>query len=212
MQLTIFGATGRIGAHVVGQALQAGHDVTAVVRDGSPFVLRHPRLEVVSVPRLDDPRPLAPAVAGRDAAISAVGPRRRRDAGVAAPATRGILGALEAAGLRRFLAVSAVPVGRSPVGDSFANRRILFPLIRAVLRDVYADLAEMEHDIAMSATDWTVIRPPYLTDRPLTGAYRIAIGGNVPRGRSIGRAEVAHALLAMLDDPATIKQAVGLAV
>lgn len=67
-------------------------------------------------------------------------------------------------------------------------------------------------DIARSGTDWTVIRPPYLTDRPLTGAHRIAIGGSVPRGKSIGRADVAHAIVASLDNPATIRRAIGVAV
>jgi uncharacterized protein YbjT (DUF2867 family) len=77
---------------------------------------------------------------------------------------------------------------------------------------VYADLATMEEEIRTSDTDWTIIRPPNLVNRPLTTAYRTVIGGNVPRGKSIGRADVAHAMLAMLDDPATIRQAVGVAV
>jgi hypothetical protein len=47
--------------------------------------------------------------------------------------------------------------------------------------------------------------------RPLTGKYRIVVGGNVPRGYSISRANVAHAMLAVLDDPATVGQAVGVA-
>jgi putative NADH-flavin reductase len=211
MKMTIFGATGRIGGHAIDQALEAGHSVTAVVRDRSGLNIRHARLDVVSVPGLADPEPLVPAVVGRDAVLSGVGPRRRSDTTVASTATRGILGALEVAGVRRFAAVSAVPVGPVPEGDSFANRRILFPLLRALLRDMYADLAQMEDDIGRSATDWTIVRPPRLVNRSLTGAYRTVVGGNVPRGKTIGRADVAHAMLAMLDDPATIRQAVGVA-
>jgi hypothetical protein len=37
------------------------------------------------------------------------------------------------------------------------------------------------------------------------------VGGNVPRGFTISRADVAHAMLAALDDPATIGQPVGIA-
>ena len=33
MKLTVFGATGGIGGHVVAQALESGFTVTAVVRD-----------------------------------------------------------------------------------------------------------------------------------------------------------------------------------
>jgi uncharacterized protein YbjT (DUF2867 family) len=212
MKLTVFGATGRIGEQAVRQALESGHAVTAVVRDSSRLTVDHPDLDVVEVAGLGDPEPLVPAVVGRYAVLSGVGPRRRSDTTVASTATRGILGALEAAGVRRFAAVSAVPVGPVPPGESWLNRRILLPAITRLLRGVYADLATMEDEIRTSDTDWTIVRPPNLVNRPLTTVYRTVIGGNVPRGKSIGRADVAHAMLAMLDDPATIRQAVGVAV
>ena len=118
---------------------------------------------------------------------------------------------MEASGVRRFVAVSAVPVGPVPEGESWVNRRIILPLIGAFARDVYADLAEMEDEIRRSTTEWTIVRPPKLVNRPLTGRYRTSVGGNVPRAYTISRADVAHAMLAMLDDPATIGQAVGVA-
>jgi hypothetical protein len=37
------------------------------------------------------------------------------------------------------------------------------------------------------------------------------VGGNVPRGYSVSRADVADAMLKMLNDPATFGQAVGIA-
>jgi hypothetical protein len=113
--------------------------------------------------------------------------------------------------VRRFAAVSAAPVGPVPDGDSFFTRRILYPLISAFLRDIYADLAVMEAEIARSGLDWTVVRPPRLTNRPLTGTYRTAVGANVTRGNLISRADVAHGMLALLDDPATVRAAVGIA-
>ena len=211
MKLTVFGATGGIGGQVVRQALDAGHQVTAVVRDPTRFVVSHPALEVATVPGLTDPEVLHPALKGSDAAISGVGPRRRKDGPVASNATRGILRALEDSGTRRFVAVSAVPVGPVPDGESWINRRILLPFISALLRDTYADLAGMEDQIRRSTTEWTVVRPPKLVNKPLTGTYRTCVGGNVPRGYAISRADVAHAMLAVLDDPATIGQPVGVA-
>jgi uncharacterized protein YbjT (DUF2867 family) len=211
MKLTVFGATGGIGGHVVRQALDAGHKVTAVVRDPARFDVSHPALEVATVPGLTDPEVLRPVLEGSDAVISGVGPRGRKDGPVASSTTRGILRAMEASGVRRFVAVSAVPVGPVPEGESFVNRRILLPFISALLRDVYADLAEMEDEIRRSTTEWTVVRPPKLVDKPLTGTYQTCVGGNVPRGYAISRADVAHAMLAALDDPATLGQAVGVA-
>ncbi|MDQ1565565.1 MAG: hypothetical protein QOF96_445, partial [Actinomycetota bacterium] len=118
---------------------------------------------------------------------------------------------LEASGVRRFVAVSAVPVGPVPAGESFLNRRLLLPFVSRLLRDVYADLAAMEDEIRRSDTDWTVVRPPKLTDKPLTGKYRVVVGGNVPRGYAISRADVAHTMLSLLDDPATFGKPVGVA-
>jgi uncharacterized protein YbjT (DUF2867 family) len=210
-RIAVFGATGGIGGHVVRQALDAGHRVTAVVRDPTRFELSHPALNVMRVPGLADPLVLVPALEGGDAVISGVGPRGPRDGPVASTATHGILGAMERAAISRFVAVSAVPVGPVPEGESFLNRRIVLPLIGRLLRDLYADLAAMEQEVRRSNTEWTIFRPPKLVNKPLTGAYRSSIGGNVPRGYAISRANVAHAMLAALGDPRTIKQPVGVA-
>jgi putative NADH-flavin reductase len=211
MKLTVFGATGGIGRHVVTQALDAGHTVTAVVRDAARLDLNHPALTVVTVPGLTDPAALRPALTGADAVISGVGPRSRKDLTVASTATHGILQALAATGVRRFAAVSAVTVGPTPPGDSFANRWLLLPFIRTLLRGIYADLAVMEAEIHGSATEWTIVRPPRLLDAPVTGRYRHVIGANVPRGKSISRSDVATAMLAMISDPAAVRQVVGVA-
>ena len=69
----------------------------------------------------------------------------------------------------------------------------------------------MEVEIRRSATEWTIVRPPKLVNKPLTGTYRTCVGGNVPRGYAISRANVAHAMIAALGDPTTLKQAVGIA-
>jgi len=130
---------------------------------------------------------------------------------VASTTTHAMLAAMEASGVGRFVAVSAAPVGRVPEGESFVNRRILLPFISALLRDLYADLAAMEDEIRRSALAWTVLRPPKLVNKPLTGRYRTVVGGNVPRSYSISRADTAHAMLAALHDAATFGQAVGIA-
>jgi uncharacterized protein YbjT (DUF2867 family) len=90
-------------------------------------------------------------------------------------------------------------------------RHLLGPLTKAALRAHYADLAQMEDILRDSGLDWTVIRPPRLTDKPLTGAYRTAYGQNLRRGIFVSRADVAHLMLRVLEQPQTIKQAIGIA-
>jgi len=43
------------------------------------------------------------------------------------------------------------------------------------------------------------------------GTYRVAYGQNVRGGWSIPRADVAHLMLRVLDQPETIKQVIGIA-
>ncbi|MET9548286.1 NAD(P)H-binding protein [Streptomyces sp. NPDC006627] len=209
MKLTVFGATGGIGGEIVRQALTAGHQVTAVVRDPGRLAAEGEGLEVFRAD-LRDAGALRAAVTGRDAVLSGLGARKRSDAGIAAELTRSVVRALEAEGVRRLLVVSAAPVGppaeRQPLVDKAVGL-----VVSAVLKDVYVDLRAMEAELARSATDWTSVRPPRLQDKPVTGVYRKVVGGTPRSGRFIGRADVAHAMLAMIDDPSTVKQGVGVA-
>jgi putative NADH-flavin reductase len=210
MRLTVFGATGRIGELIVRQALRGGHKVTAVARRSSRLAIADPALTIVRVEGLDDPRQLAPALEGSDAALSGVGPRSNKDLTVASSTTRTILATLKLAGVRRFVAVSAWPVGPVPPGESLLGRRILHPMMNRLLHGVYADLRRMEEEIAESGLDWTVVRPPRLTDGELTLRYKMKIGDNVANARIVSRADVAHCMLAALDDPETVGQPIGI--
>ena len=68
----------------------------------------------------------------------------------------------------------------------------------------------MEDALRDSGLDWTVVRPPRLTDRPGTGAYRTALGGTSGAGL-VPRADVAHCMLGALDRPETVGQTIGIA-
>ncbi|MFF2223058.1 NAD(P)-dependent oxidoreductase [Streptomyces globisporus] len=210
MKITVFGATGGVGQEITGQALEAGHEVTVVVRDPDRLPEGLDRAALHGVVRLDDEVAVRAAVAGRDAVLSGLGARGRKANGVAERLTGRIVSAMEAEGTRRLLAVSAVPVGPKAAGDPLTDRLSL-KVVRAVFADLYADLARMEAVLAAGATDWTAVRPPRLTDGPRTGVYRKVVGGTPRSSRTISRADVAHAMLALIDDPATVKQGVGIA-
>ena len=223
MKLTIFAATGGIGRQLLGQATAAGHDVTAVARNPqglSPAPARAVAADLASA----DPAALQPAVAGADAVLSALGPRTRADAGVAARGTEVITEAMRAAGVRRVIVVSAAPIGtiaspgrphppRHDPGDGFIIRYLADPIVKRALRAHYADLARMEDVLRDSDSDldWTIVRPPRLTDKPVTGRYRTAYGQNIRRGVFVSRADVAHYMLSVHDNPETFHRTVGIA-
>ncbi|WP_411081822.1 NAD(P)-dependent oxidoreductase [Streptomyces sp. cmx-18-6] len=210
MRLTVFGATGGVGQEIVGQALAAGHEVTAVVRDPAKLPASLDAGALYGVVALDDPAAVRAAVAGRDAVLSGLGARGRRPDGIAERLTGRIVEAMEAEGARRLLVVSAAPVGPVPAGEPVADR-LARKAVRAALAEVYADLTRMEAVLARSATDWTSVRPPRLTDGPCTGVYRKVVGGAPCSSRTLSRADVAHAMLGLIDDVAAVKQGVGVA-
>ena len=221
MKLTIFAATGGIGRQLLEQAVSAGHDVTAVARNPqnlSPAPARAVAADLASA----DPAALQPAVAGADAVLSALGPRTKADAGVAARGTKMIVQAMQGAGVRRLIVVSAAPIGTIPSpgrphpprhdpGDGFIIRYLADPIVKRALREHYADLARMEDVLRASDLDWTAVRPPRLTDKPVTGRYRTAYDQNLRRGVFVSRADVAQYMLSVLDNSETFRRTVGIA-
>jgi putative NADH-flavin reductase len=220
MKLTIFAASGGIGRQVLEQAVAAGHDVTAVVRN--PNKLSREVHVVTADLAAPDRSVLESAVTGADAVLSGLGQRLKSDAGIAAEGTRSIVNAMKATGVRRIIVVSAAPLGTVPSpgrptpprydpGDGFFMRNLFSPLIKAALKKLYVDLALMEDVVRDSGLEWTIVRPPRLTDKPRTGSYRTAYGQNLRGGFFISRADVADLMLRVLRQPETIKQVIGIA-
>jgi putative NADH-flavin reductase len=227
MRLTVFGATGGTGTEVVRQALEAGHQVTAVVRDparltvpGAAPVPATPartaatasaagvaggstpggeRFGVVTAD-VTDPEAIWSALEGADAAVSALGYRRGGSATICADGVSAILIAMEKAGVRRLVAVSASGLF-SEAGEPPLTKYVAKPLLQALLKSGKADAHRMEDLITESAADWTIMRPSRLLNRPRR-PYRTNQDRYV--SAQIGRADLADAILKALDDPATI--------
>lgn len=220
MRLTIIAATGGIGQQLVERAVASGHEVTAVVRgDARPAGARVVVRADLATAGADE---LRAAVDGADGVLSGLGPRTRADAGVAATGTAAIVSAMRTTSARRLVVVSAAPVAtvaspgrpdppKHDPGEGVFMRNVLSPVMRAVLGGAYADLAVMEDELRQSGLEWTAVRPPRLTNGPLTKRYRTALGENLRRGMSISRADVAHFMLAALEQSSTIGRTVGIA-
>jgi putative NADH-flavin reductase len=121
-----------------------------------------------------------------------------------------ILAAMRAAGTSRVVVISAAPVASDHHGTTLPYRLLVGPMLRALLRRGYADMAVMEEAIRRSGTDWTILRPPRLTNGPRTGTWRQARDANLRRGYRISRADLADAILASLHDPDTVKATIAI--
>jgi putative NADH-flavin reductase len=173
--------------------------------------VRHDRLQVVVADVLD-PAAIAPAVADADAVISALGPHPPRNrSSIMSAATASILDAMRTTGTSRLVVISAAPVATDDHGTTLPYRLLAGPLLRTLLRGLYADMASMEEAIRRSGVDWTIMRPPWLSDGPRTGTYRQAKDSNLRGGSRISRADLADAILASLDDPDTVKATIAIA-
>ena len=206
MRLLIIGATGGTGLQVTSQAVEGGHLVTAFVRSPQRLGSLRDRVTV----RQGDPRSVADLrdmLPGHDAVISALGPPGVGPTTILRAAAESTVAAMQAAGVRRLLLVSAAVL----FDDLGVAGKILR---RTLLRNVGDDSIEMERIVVASALDWTIARPPRLTNGPLTRRYDVD-NGHLP-GRSgafasISRADVADFVLGELQHNAHVHQIVGIA-
>jgi putative NADH-flavin reductase len=177
MKLAIFGASGATGRHLVQQALDAGHSITALLRDADSLPLDHVRLSRV-VGALDHMSTVESVVQGADAVISVLGARKGGAPTICSDGMRSILPAMQSAGVRRLVALSAY--GASETHDA----SLFIRFVRAVISEKMRDKDRMEDLVRASATDWTLVRPPALTNGTATGDYR---SGSALRPGMMGR-------------------------
>ncbi len=200
MNLSVFGATGGVGREVVTQALDAGHHVTAYVRNPVKLTATHPDLTVITG-ELTDRDAVQRAVHGADAVISALGPSLDRKA-TGMPlidGTRTIVDAMRAEAVERYIGM-ATPSLRDPRdGSSLLGRLVPF-MGRTFLKRAYRELLDMSRIVTDSELDWTIARFTRPTDGARTGTIRAGYLGRDKIRASITRADIATFLLDQTTD------------
>ena len=198
MKLTVFGSTGGIGREVVKQALDAGYEVRAVTRCSSAINVSHESLEIIMGDVLDA-QSVRRAVDGQAGVVFTVGVRDRAPTTVYSEGVANVIEAMQAAQAGRLICISASALDPGPLWQ----RLIAKPILWSLFREMYTDLARMEQAVQCSPLDWTILRPPRLTDGPLTRQYRVAINRHLPRILTISRADTGDFIIRHLSDPAT---------
>lgn len=204
-KLLIAGANGGIGRQCVEIALQAGHQVTAILRNPAKLDLRHPNLELIKGDVMH-PETFEDHLENKDAIISAIGVSG--GFGADKPTTlysRGnanLLQAMHKKGVKRAFFISASAIEISPVLPFYVRLAEKY-IVQKLLKHMYADIRIMEELIKESNADWTIIRPPQLSDKPVTGKYRVAINAFLKNCLKISRADVAHYIINNIGNKAT---------
>jgi putative NADH-flavin reductase len=200
MRLTLLGASGRIGSHVLSWALTSGHVVTALARN--PEALPGSAGLTVLAGEATDADAVAEVVSGADAVISALGPRGVKTPALLATAAGATVAAMEKAGAHRLICVSAA--GAFIQSDPDTGALVKFVLPR-VLAKPFADVRAMEAVVSASDLDWTLVRATRLVDGPQTGRYRVRPDVPPVGGGKIARSDVAHFMAATLTDDGWVR-------
>jgi len=192
MKVTIFGATGRTGNHLVRKALKAGHDVTAYVRTPDKVDIKDPKLTVVQG-ELADAAAASEAIQGADAVLSGLGAVRGGAAQVMVPAATSILAGMKEHNVKRVIWATGAGVQAPEDQPAFINKLIGF-LLKLTAREVLEDSLAGAEMIKNSGLDWVIARGPMLTDEPGTGKVRVGyVSGEM--GRTLSREDFADFML-----------------
>ena len=210
MKITVFGASGGIGTHVVDLAVQRGHQVRAVYR----ATLQVPpagQAEILVSEDIFDPGFAAQAIHGADVVITALGPdfakrHNPRTRMISPPdlhqrLARTLVAAMKDPGApARLISVSTASMGPADAAMG-AGPRLLFRFFRTVvtpnLGRVGKDLQAMENELAATGLDWYALRPVKLTDGPLTGHIHASARFTM---KTISRADVACYILNLAEE------------
>ncbi len=197
MKITIFGASGATGHHLVNQALAADHEITAFVRNASRLPIRHSNLLTI-VGDFDRADTVLRAVEGANVVISVLGVRKKGNADVCTHGVRCILKAMsvqqeelqpQPQHKRRLIVLSAYGAGDTQGSSLSAS------LIRLVLAAKMRDKDQMEELVRTSGTDWTIVRPPALTNGLLSGKYQAGVAMQIGFFATLSRADLAQFIL-----------------
>lgn len=198
MKLIILGAAGKTGAHLVRQALEEGHLVTAFVRDAQKLDITDKNLTVV-VGDARDVNDLAIAIKDQDAVISALGSNKPAD-NLMAASTSALIEAMQKNKVRRVIMMSSF------LASSQFNPGKIAKLVNWLAKPLVRDKTSAEELLKQSDLDWTIVYATRL-DGAKPGNYRVLEPDEtVTLNDSIARSDVADFLLEQVEDGNSIKK------
>jgi putative NADH-flavin reductase len=205
MRITIFGATGGTGKQLVEQALEAGNDVVAYVRNPSKLDMNHKHLTIVQG-ELTDQALIERAVRGANAVISVLGPRGGSKSKPLTEGMQNIIAAMKKQGVRRLI-ISSTLSAKDPNDLPEFRARALVNLVKLTMHAAYEEIISVAETVRASDLDWTIVRLTMLNDKPKSGKVRVGYVGKGEVRTWISRADVADFMLKQVEDTKYLRQA-----
>jgi putative NADH-flavin reductase len=200
MKLFVIGATGRTGLEIVQKGLARGRHVTAFFRSPESITLRNDRLTVIKGNAMDENQ-LFNAIGSHDAVLSTLGPRQPfKPSSLLHDSALATTRAMKRSRVKRLVILSS--------GAHFPGipNRIASFVFQNHMRDSRA----MEEIVRGSGLDWTIARPPRLTQEDYT-AYRSREGAVPKMGFTLSRKAVAAFMLDAIEQRKHFHKIVGIA-
>ena len=195
MKLAIFGATGKVGRALTARALEAGHEVTALVRDPAKLTISHTKLRVVKGDATNA-SDVAAVVQGQDAVLSALGPTKTSPKDVLTINTRLVIAAMKQSGVRRTVIVGGAGMRMPQDSQDFGTQAIGW-IISKLLAAMVADKQRQLELLEKSGLEFVILRAPQITSGERKGKYTIGYPPMGP-GAQITPADLSDAMLEML--------------
>ncbi|KOY14916.1 NAD(P)-dependent oxidoreductase [Paenibacillus xylanivorans] len=208
MNIIIFGATGRTGNELLLRALEAGHTVTAFVRNPSKISVSHRNLNVEKgeATRYSDINDVL-SKEKYDAVFSALGAKGmfKRDLPLI-DAMKNIVRAAENNEIGKLIHVSFIGVHPDAGKLGFLYKYIIPTFMTNLLRDH----REKDAIVNSSKLNWILIQPPVLTSDAYNGKYihEAEIHGDNSRKLKLSRSNLAEFMLKLANDNTYDKTAV----
>jgi len=196
-KITIFGASGAAGKLGVDYALSQGYLVTAFVRNKSKLNRQHPNLKIIEAP-LCDVGAVEDAVDGALAVISFLGPQGKIKNSLLSEGVKAIVKAMEKKHTKRLIALGTRNIRASEDGVDL-RFTIMVSLLKLLARKTYQEVINMGSHIMVSSLDWTIIRVPWLNDKPLSGRIRLGYYGD-KQNMTLSRADLAKCFIDQIND------------
>ena len=198
MRVLVIGASKGIGLETTRQALEAGHDVRALARSADAMALSNPKLEKFRGDALKS-EDVEAALVGVSVVIQTLGVGLGdlfRPVHLFSDATRVLIAAMQACGVKRLISVTGFGAGdsRASIG---CLQRLPFQI---VFGRAYEDKSVQERLIKKSGLDWTIARPGVLIGGPRTGRFKVLVAASQWRNGIIARSDVAEFLVRQIDD------------